>query len=273
VYPLLLDPLQLNDLIHQGHRSPDQYILVDLGDPLRFEQTHIPGAIPIFPMDIMFGTPPAPGLMPSQDNLTSLFQSIGLTPNKQVIVYDEEGGGWAGRFIWLLDSIGHPHYSYLDGGFKAWLHEGLETTSANTVVEPSSIEVIPNSDHTVTAEDIIQQLPTGNAVIWDARSPAEYAGTKVLAKKGGHIPGAFNYEWTKCMDPSRGLRIRDHDELRCMLNHQGAELNRPLYTHCQTHHRSGLTYLVAKILGFNKVSAYAGSWSEWGNRDDTPIDL
>jgi thiosulfate/3-mercaptopyruvate sulfurtransferase len=265
--------LQLNELIHNHQSSPDNYLLIDLGESQRYHEQHIPGAINVSPKALVAGTPPAPGLMPSNDQLTDLFQSIGLTPEKHVIVYDDEGGGWAGRFIWLLDSIGHNQYSYLDGGLQAWLHEGLATTTDVPQVTPSSIDIQTTTEFTVTADAIIEQLPAGEAAIWDARSPAEFMGIKVLAKKGGHIPGAFNYEWTNCMDPSRGLRIRDQQQLRDFLEQQGVKVDRPLITHCQTHHRSGFTYLVAKVLGFKNVLAYAGSWSDWGNRDDTPVEL
>ena len=106
---------------------------------------------------------------------------------------------------------------------------------------------------------------------WDARGPLEYSGEKVLAAKGGHIPGAVNFEWTAGMDLNDHLRIR-HD-IAEVLQKLGITPDKEVITHCQSHRRSGFTYLVAKALGYPRVKAYAGSWSEWGNHPDTPVEV
>lgn len=90
--------------------------------------------------------------------------------------------------------------------------------------------------------------------------------------RAGHIPGAINYEWTQAMDPGRHYRLKPLNKLKSELAALGITADKKIITHCQSHHRSGLTYLVAKLLGFSDVKAYPGSWCEWGNRDDTPIE-
>jgi thiosulfate/3-mercaptopyruvate sulfurtransferase len=107
-------------------------------------------------------------------------------------------------------------------------------------------------------------------IIWDARSPEEFSGERLLAQRSGHIPHAVNYEWTLAMDKTNSLKIRDLAVIRAELAQLGISNEKTVITHCQTHHRSGFTYLIGRILGFN-IKAYAGSWSEWGNRPDTPI--
>ena len=102
------------------------------------------------------------------------------------------------------------------------------------------------------------------------RGADEYRGEKVLTARGGHIPGAINFEWTAGMDPERQLRIRE--DLAAELEGLGITRDKEIITHCQTHHRSGFTYLAAKALGYPRVKAYAGSWGEWGNHPDTPIE-
>lgn len=74
------------------------------------------------------------------------------------------------------------------------------------------------------------------------------------------------------MDPQRGCRLRDMDAIRAELEELGLTPDREIVTHCQTHHRSGFTYLLAKLLHYPRVKAYPGSWSEWGNDPDTPIE-
>ena len=115
-------------------------------------------------------------------------------------------------------------------------------------------------------------MKTNPPQIWDARSPKEYRGETINAAKGGHIPGALNYEWTQAMDQSQNLRLKPLEQILKELQALGMSADKDTVTHCQSHHRSGLTYLLAKLLNFKSIKAYAGSWGEWGNRLDTPIE-
>ena len=269
--PLLIEPEQL-----QQRLADDNLLIIDLCSDEQYRLGHIPGAVHVSPKEIISGQPPAPGRLPPQQQLDQLFSRLGLTPDTHIICYDDEGGGWAGRFIWTLDIIGHDNYSYLNGGIHAWRAEGRETeTTANEPVA-KAVSVTIDTTQLVEAEEIVASLDSSNPenrdfAIWDARSPEEHSGIKVLAKRGGRMPGAINCEWTSLMDPSRSLRIRE--DAAEMLKQLGLTPNKDIVTHCQTHHRSGFTYLVAKILGYPRIRGYHGSWSEWGNRDDTPVEV
>ena len=109
--PLVIEPCDLKALLDAPH-----VIVVDLSSAARYEAGHIPGARFVEPKRTQLGLPPAPGLLPTQAALEALFGELGHTPDAVYVVYDDEGGGWAGRFIWLLDVIGHRAYHYLDGG-------------------------------------------------------------------------------------------------------------------------------------------------------------
>lgn len=248
-----------------------ELIVVDLTSVARYESGHIPGARFVDPKRTQLGQPPAPGLLPTLHSLEALFGELGHNPNAVYVVYDDEGGGWAGRFIWLLDVIGHKAYHYLNGGIHAWIAEGY---SLSTEVPPAvggQVELTLHDEPIATREYLQSRLGAADLAIWDARSAAEYAGEKVLAAKGGHIPGAKNFEWTAGMDKSRNLRIRT--DMAQILKDLGITPDKEVITHCQTHHRSGFTYLVAKSLGYPRVKGYAGSWGEWGNHPDTPVEL
>ncbi len=264
--PLVIEPAQL----HARLDAPE-LILIDLTSQARYDQGHIRGARFVDPKRTQLGLPPAPGLLPKHSALESLFGELGHNPDAVYVVYDDEGGGWAGRFIWLLDVIGHTRYHYLNGGVLAWEADGLALDTQIPSPHNASVALTLHSAPTATREYLQSRLGAADLAIWDARGPLEFSGEKVLSAKGGHIPGATHFEWTAGMDSTRSLRIRS--DIAQVLAERGITPDKEIITHCQTHHRSGFTYLVAKALGYPRVKGYAGSWGEWGNHADTPVEV
>ena len=264
--PLVIEPSDL-----YARLDAPNLIIVDLTSEARYAQGHVPGARFVDPKRTQLGLPPAPGLLPTQAALEKLFSELGHNPDAVYVVYDDEGGGWAGRFIWLLDVIGHKAYHYVDGGIHAWIADGLRESTEVPTPKNAQVSLTLHDEPTATREYLQSRLGAADLAIWDARSFAEYSGEKVLAAKGGHIPGAKNFEWTAGMDKTRNLRIRK--DMPQILEDLGITPDKEVITHCQTHHRSGFTYLVAKALGYPRVKGYAGSWGEWGNHPDTPVEL
>jgi thiosulfate/3-mercaptopyruvate sulfurtransferase len=254
----VIEPTQLAELLVQ---PTSKLLIIDLCAEHRYLQGHIDGAIHVPPQKILLGQAPVPGKIAPLAQLNRVFSFLGLTPGTHVVVYDDEGGGWAGRMMWTLDAIGHKHYSYLNGGLHAWLASGQPLTREIPTVTPSHVDLTIDSNVVIEIPDIMGELDKNDFVVWDARSPAEY--------QNGHIPGAINCEWTTLMDHPNALRIRkDAKEYLASL---GLTENKRIVTHCQSHHRSGFTYLVGKALGFN-IRGYHGSWAEWGTHPTTPIE-
>ena len=263
--PLLLDAQQLLDNLHHP-----ELLIVDLCKKSVYQQAHIPNAVWVNTRDLVSGELPATGKLPSVEQLQQLFANIGLTANKHLVVYDDEGGAWAGRFIWTLDIIGHKNYSYLNGGLHAWLAAGFAIDNSPTIPTTSSPSINFNEQPQALLADVLAHYQDSNYVLWDARSIEEYTGSRLLAMRGGHIPNAVHYEWNQVLDKENSLKLRVLNEVKQELHHLGITANKTVIVYCQTHHRSGLSYLVGKLLGLN-IKAYAGSWSEWGNLRDTPV--
>ncbi len=266
--PLVIEPTALAKLLADEPKGTE-YLVVDLCRDENYLRHHIPGAVHISPAELISGTPPAVGKLPSVDRLERLFSRIGYEPGKQIVAYDDEGGGWAGRFIWTLDVVGHQKSSYLNGGLIAWAEDQLPLTASATETKETSVSLTIHPQFIAEQTEVLTSLSEANTQIWDARSPEEYMGEKVFAARGGHIPGSINLDWMELMDRQNGLRLRQ--DIGSLVSGKGFKSSSKIITHCQTHHRSGLTYLVGKILGLN-IKAYHGSWAEWGNDSDTPID-
>jgi len=247
-------------------------MIIDLCSETAYHNSHIPGALHVNTAELISGDKPAPGLLPSIEKLNALFSRLGLTPQTHVICYDDEGGAWSGRFIWTLDVIGHQHYSYLNGGIRSWRAAGFAEEKISHERKSTAVNITLHPAVMATTEDLLQELDNNpQLLVWDARSAEEYRGEKVLSQRGGHIPRAVHGEWTSLLDSNDHLRIRK--DAKNYLQSLGVTPDKHIVTHCQTHRRSGLTYLVMKILGYPHIRAYPGSWSEWGNRTDTPVEL
>lgn len=263
--PLIIEPTEL-----AGHLNDEGLLIIDLCRPEVYAKIHLPGAIHVTPSELVSGIAPATGKLPGIDRLTTLFERIGYDPAKQIVAYDDEGGGWAGRFIWTLDLIGHAQSSYLNGGLVAWMGEELPTTTALPEAKPAAaLNIEIDCSRQASMADVLSSITDPQEIVWDARSEEEYRGQRLAAARGGHIPGAINLDWLNTMDRDNGLRIRK--DIESQLEQLGITKDKRVITHCQTHHRSGLTYLIGKSLGYD-IRAYDGSWSEWGNQPDTPIE-
>lgn len=266
--PIIIEPAALNALLDN-----DQLVVVDLGNPETYAQAHVPGAARMEYSALLRGDRPAPGHLPEPSAFSRTLSEAGIRPEHTVVAYDDEGGGKACRLIWNLHAAGHRRAGVLNGGIHAWYAEGLPVSAEIEVPEPRDYGAIEYTVEPVaTRDEILERLGDPGLVLLDARSPEEYAGTKVRAAKGGHIPGAVNLNWLDCIDRSNDARLYPDDTLRKLLAERGISEDKDVFAYCHTHHRSAHSYVMLKHLGYPSVKGYAGSWSEWGNDPATPVE-
>lgn len=245
-------------------------LLVQVVEPASFRAAHVPGAVLVEPRELVSGIPPASGRLPGLDGLTALFSRIGYRPGLDIVALDDEGGGWAGRFLWTLDAIGHRRWAYLNGGIHAWLAAGRPVeTGPGAAPEPTEVALQIDPAPIAEAADVLNAIDDPDQVIWDVRSAEEFRGWRRVAKRAGHVPGAVHLDWLELKDPFDSQRLVP--DMQGLLDRHGIGRDKSIITHCQTHHRSGLSYLAARLLDYPAIRAYHGSWSEWGNRDDLPV--
>lgn len=264
-YPLCLDVEALDP-------NDPNILIIDLSRKEIFDQAHLPNAIWVDYTQLQKGIPPYPGKLPELDALTTLLESTGYNGDQWLIAYDDEGGGWAGRFLWTLEVLGIQNYSYLNGGIHAWIAAGRPISTKTNHPEPSTLDLSIKNHDRIEVDGVIEVLGQNGTAIWDARSQAEFLGINVFAARGGHMPGAVNIDWLALMDKNNAYKLKPLSTLKEMLEQKGITADKKVITHCQSHHRSSLSWLVLKILGYPDIAAYDGSWGEWGNLTHTPIE-
>jgi len=266
---LVLGPKELLPLLESP--SEKRPLLLDLRPSEAFAAGHIPSAIHLDLWGVsLIDTDPAP-LRAFLWMIEHVFAVHGVDDTTPVVVYDEHSGVRAARAFWFLEHFGHPSVRLLDGGFNAWVAAGLSVT--RDAAQPPKSEWTGGRDRRTLAtwNDVKDAIGRRDAVIVDTRSDAEHDGTLVRARRGGAVPGAVHIEWTRNLAESG--EFKSADELRKMYEASGVTPDREVITYCQGGYRAANSYLALRLLGYPRVRMYLGSWKEWGDREDLPIEL
>jgi thiosulfate/3-mercaptopyruvate sulfurtransferase len=266
---LVLSPQELARLLEVAPGS--RPLLLDLRPPEAYAGGHIPSAIHLDLWGVsLIDTDPAP-LKAFMWMIEHVLAVHGVDASTKVVVYDEHSGVRAARAFWFLEHFGHPSVRLLDGGFNAWVASGLPVT--RDASPPPKSEWTGGRDERTLAtwKNVKNAIGSSDAVIVDTRTDAEHEGSLVRARRGGAVPGAVHIEWTRNLAESG--EFKPAPELKKMYTDAGVTPDREVITYCQGGYRAANSYLALRLLGYPRVRMYIGSWKEWGDREDLPIEL
>ena len=254
----------------QEHLNDPNLRIVDTDPPAAYARAHIPGAV--CPIDNFLKNPEDRRFIMTPDQFATEMQRLGIDDDTFVVAYDA-ASTTAGRLWWALNYYGHPNVKVLNGGWNQWLLEGRPMTMEQTKVSTSKpFTPKPNPDMYATAEYIMEHLEKPGFVVLDVRSDGEWEGTNTRGnKRQGHMPGAVHLEWTNNLSADPTKRWKTAEELKAMFEAAGVIPDKEVVTVCQGGIRAAQAAFTLNLLGYEKVRNYDGSFSDWGNRDDTPI--
>jgi len=256
---------QLHSII--GDRN---VLIIDTRPFSSYAESHIPGAVNIDLMQFHWIDTSKSGIIQFNKQSRLLLSNIGVTKDKFVVFYDDISGMSASRGVWLLLYFSHPKVAMLDGGFNKWKAEGYKTEIKTNPFMHSNFRGESNPKllaDFIRINSVIKSKKKRSFII-DARSKDEYSGSTIRASRGGRIPTAINIDWNDNLVQS-GV-FKSHEELEQI--YKKLPKDAEVITYCQGGYRAANTFVILKMLGYTNVRMYLGSWGEWGNRLNLPIE-
>lgn len=286
----------MSDIASRGYANPDvlvstEWVAEHLEDPavriiesnedqLLYPSGHIPGAVQVdWAVDL---NDQLRRDYLRRDGFEALMGRIGATRDTVCVFYGDRNNWWATYAYWVFQLFGHDNARVMDGGRQKWEQEGRPLVREVPSHAATTYGAPERDDAPVRAfrEEVLAHQQAGGQLV-DVRSPQEYSGERLHmpdfpnegALRGGHIPGAKNIPWARAANPEDGT-FRDAAELRDIyLNEQGLSPEADTIAYCRIGERSSHTWFVlTHLLGFANVRNYDGSWTEWGNLVNVPIE-
>ena len=257
---MIISTVELNSILNDS-----DVIIADTRSFKEYSEGHIPGSVHLDLFAFHWIDTTKQGIENFNNQTKTLLSYLGVTPEKKVIFYDLVSGMLAARGVWMLMYFSHQNTMMLDGGFSKWQKENLSIETKPNGFKPSNFTGKINSEIISGFEYIRDNLE--NIKILDARSAGEYDGSTIRAAQSGHIPNSINIDWNQNIKEDG--TFKSDEELSKMYDFPK---DTEIVTYCQGAYRAANSFLVLKKLGFTNIRVYLGSWGEWGNRLELPIE-
>lgn len=239
-----------------------------------FAAGHIPGAA-FFDVDaIADPDSDLPHTLPTPARFARLVGELGISNTTRVVFYDQKGLFSAARGWWMMGLYGHDRSAVLDGGLPKWIADGhLLDAGVPLAAAPAVFRPDFRATRLRGIGDMLANVTTKSELVLDARAPGRFDATMPEPRpdiRGGHIPGAVNLPISALMAPDQTLLPKE--QLRAKLAALGVDGTRPVVTSCGSGITATILTLAMSRAGLPEGAVYAGSWTEWGGRADTPIE-
>jgi thiosulfate/3-mercaptopyruvate sulfurtransferase len=247
-------------------------------NPDLYDEGHIPGAVKLHWREDL--QDPVERDLVDKDEFERLMGSLGIGNDTTLVLYGDRNNWFAAYAYWYLKIYGHEDVRILDGGRQKWLDESRELASDVPRPEPTAYTAKERDESIRTYRDPVREkIGAKQRALVDVRSPQESSGELVAppgyeqegAQRGGHIPTAASIPWAQAVRDDG--TFKSADELRNLYAEHGVTGDKSITAYCRIGERSAHTWFVLReLLGYEDVKNYDGSWTEWGNLVDVPID-
>jgi len=262
----------------EDHLDDDSIRIVEVGEnPALYAEAHIPGAIGFDWKTDLQDQVKRDFLGP--EDFGKLFGSRGISNDHTIVLYGDRNNWFAAYTYWYLKYYGHDKVKLVNGPREKWISEGRPTTTEVPSYEATTFTARPGDDAIRAKRDEVFAALDDDRKLVDVRSPQEFSGELIAmagyeqegAQRGGHIPGAASVPWAQAVKEDG--TFKSADELEQLYGAKGVLSGEPIIAYCRIGERSAHTWFVLhELLGRDDVKNYDGSWTEWGNLVNVPIE-